>query len=450
MSSNSVLLSSISLFSVCWISTCAATNTQQLESKFALSQPEAELILNTGRVDDFAKLKEEGVTVQEFIQGVNQKLTAQQMIIRHQHPCYDRLKSVTETPSANDLMVGDCLITLGMNEFNKQQLRAAAFLMQTPTPTSIEIAAVDYLMNADPAVITTPATPTKDQITATSYLMQTRPSVIKTPAKPTANQIDATVRLQGSPFYISAPSVNEIVTGDQLVSIKIPDFTPQQFAAIYYLMHTLKPAIAKPTLEQITAMLNMQDPSFNINLPAAKDVAAMSHLLTIGIPNFTPAQLTAANYLMNNPTVKLTKPTATQIDATALLQTAQFGVATIKEPNRSQIDAVVSGSTSAIKREIAWALQHVFNGKEPGSFPAGVAKVVPAADDHAGVHDFEIVWTSSNHEAFDINNFRVDAEHLPQEAFPNLKNGDLVIFSDILHDPSDETKFILANAAQHP
>lgn len=444
-----VLASCISLLTVYCVQSHAASDTQQLESKFGLSPQEAQQISGTGRVEDFAKVKEMGVTAQEFMQGVEQKLTAQQMITRHQHPCYDRLKSVTQSdaPTTHDLAAGDCLIEQGNKEFNKEHLQAARYLIQAPKPTADEIAAVSYLMNTKPALIKNPAEPTKEEIAATAYLMQTSPSAIKNPKKPTANQIAATVRLQGALFQIAQPSAQEIQTGDHLISIKMPDFTSQEFGTAFYMMNTLKPVIAKPTMEQISAMMQLQSPPFNIALPTSPEIENGTQLIALGAHNFTPTQVSALNYLVN--TAKIKKPTPAQVDATLLLQTPQHGVSVIKEPTLAQIDAVTSGNTPEIKQEIAWALQNKFNGKEPGDFPGGVAKVVSTQDGPAHVHDFEIVWTDPGRDAFHSPHISVDAVHFPKEAFSNLKQGDLVIFADLGHDPEDDTKVVFTNAAQH-
>jgi hypothetical protein len=443
---------SLSVATVCWLSELTAVDAKAVDSSFQLTPQESQQILNTKRGDDFKLVKAEGVTVQEFMDGVNKNLTNQQMITRHQHPSYDRLRALPfnlVNPTAYELAVGDHLMRQGLTEFTPQQFNATRYLMRTPVPTLEEIKATEYLMSTNPTIIETPTTPTKKQVAATCYLMNTKPCVISSSTTPNKNQLAATLRLQGIPFEIEKPTAKEISAGDHLLSVGFTDFNPQQFAATYYLMNVLVPGKSKPSKDEILATIAIQGQPFNKIAPTVKDLQIAKQLIGIGVSNFTPQQFAAAQYLMANPPQGIQSPTNDHLDATILLQTAQMGDSTITTPDRTQIEIVASGYSPELKKEIAWALQQSFNQENPEMKLSGIAKVTPTSDGATGVHDFEIIWTAPGHEGLGTT-IRVNDDHLPSHAFPRLQPDDLVMFTDISSDPDDSSKVIFKNAAQHP
>jgi hypothetical protein len=466
----------VSLLSICaatagWlyessaIETKPATDSPTLPtaSTATLAPQDSLKIRETGRGDDFNLVKAEGVTVQEFVDGAGKKLTNQQIIARHQHPSFDRLTTDAfkmTNPTAFDFSVGDHLIKMGFANFTPQQFSATRFLMQAPAPTAEQIAAAEYLMRTNPAVIETPNAPTQEQIDAACYLMTAKPCVIGKATVPTKNQLAATVRLQDIPFNIDKPTEKEINVGDHLLSIGFKDFNPQQFAATYYLMNVLEPVKTKPTKEDIAATVAIQGTPFNKIAPTIKDIDIAKRLFASGNLFFTPQQFAAADYLISNPQQGIKSPTVAQLDATTLLQTPQNGDATIATPGGTEINIVASGSSPEVQKALAWGLQHNFNQQNPETQLGGIARVIPTADGTPDVHDFQVIWTAPGHQGYSFNEeetrhgrgitFRVSNDRLPEGAFPKLGPNALVVFTDITADPDDHTKVMFKNGAQQP
>lgn len=447
----------LQLVSLLSLSVASAYALETGENSSTLPTEEALKIHQTGRGDDFNLVKAEGVTVQEFVDGAGKKLTNQQMIARHQHPSYDRLTGDSfkiANPTAYDLSVGDHLINRGMTNFTPQQFNATRYLMKTPVPTAEEIAATEYLMRANPAVIDTPNAPTKDQIEATCYLMNSKPCVIGSATAPTKNQLDTTMRLQDDPFNIDKPTAKEISVGDYLLSTGFKEFDPQQFAAAYYLINVLTPAKKKPTKEDIAATVAIQGAPVNKIAPSQKEIDIAKRLIANGTPSFTPQQFAVADYLVSKSS-GIRALTTAQLDATIFLQTAQNGEATITAPDLSEINLVASGHSPDLKKALAWGLQNNFNQQNPETRLGGIARVIPTSDGAPDVHDFEIIWTAPGHQGFSFNvegtggTIRVRNENLPEGAFPNLKTNDLVFFTDITPDPDETSTALFKNGVQH-
>ncbi len=310
-------------------------------------------------------------------------------------------------------------------------------------PTEPELDVMAYIVDPERVIIKEPA---REEFQAALYLMDIHAPVI---AKPGADEIKAAAFLLGG--VMGKPSRTEVEAAAYLMAGPIPKPTAREVVAAEALLAGL---ILKPdagevraaeglmrmgvTLSAATVAAALYLPTIKIAKPSVEFLNAAAYLLdplALVIEKPTPEDIQAAEVLLDH--VKMTAPTASEVKATLILWSPQFGEKPYMNHSAAHIQAVAKGTTEMQKSLIAWSIQKT-GGKIPGGVAQALAsdfhyqyfRFIPIAFDALSSKAASCLFGAGQHGSPGTDGFRVFSQAYPT----GLTEGEQFVFEDFVPD----------------